>query len=133
MGEYSIILYAESAGRHADFISSLYHPHLDEARKEKSRERRGTKRGLQKKTTEESLLEDSNLPLPPSRPPPTWKREIAPRWRKLRQRGKRGVVVSACVFPEKEPVGWSSRERWSRKGKIREEARRRRVDNVGKT
>ncbi|KYM90889.1 hypothetical protein ALC53_01655 [Atta colombica] len=50
-------------------------------------------------------------------PPPTWKREIAPRWRKLRQRGKRGA---------------SSRERWSRKGKIREEARRRRVDNVGK-
>lgn len=32
--EYSIILYTESAGRHADFISSLYHPHLDEATKE---------------------------------------------------------------------------------------------------
>lgn len=31
----SIVLYAESAGRHADFISSLYHPYLDdEARKE---------------------------------------------------------------------------------------------------
>jgi len=30
----SIVLYAESADRHADFISFLYHSHPDEAKKE---------------------------------------------------------------------------------------------------
>ena len=130
MGEYSIILYAEFAGRHADFISSLYHPHLDEARKENLGRGEG-----QRENCERRQRRKVSWKIPVSLPPPpgleTW--NSTEMEKTVRQRGKRGAVVSACVFPEKEPVGRSSRERWPRKGKIREEARRRRVDNVGKT
>jgi len=35
-----------------------------------------------------------------------WKREIASGWGKWGSKEeRRGAVVSACVFPEKEPVG----------------------------
>lgn len=64
----------------------------------------GGKRGgrLQKKRTEKTLVEDSN---PPSANAKWYWNEKAGRKEGHRAGEKRGAVVSACVFPEKELVG----------------------------
>lgn len=67
-----IILYAKSAGRHADFISRLYHLHLDESRKEANKRRRGRRAGKRGEKGREAVKEENggNSLVEDSSPPP---------------------------------------------------------------
>lgn len=128
------MLYAKSAGRHADFISPLYHPHLGEARKETDEKGRKGERARVKG----AIAKAKNGGNPPGRFP-VLRLETRNGERgggttvSKGERGELRSVVSACVFPVKELVG---RRRHEDGGREREKSGKRRggdVDNAGKT
>ncbi|EZA51267.1 hypothetical protein X777_09944, partial [Ooceraea biroi] len=109
-----VVLYAKSAGRHADFISPLCHLHLGKVKMEVSvKKGEDEKWGENETAKEENREKDCSGRFEFS----VLELEMARGSERAGMKGKRdGVVVSACVFPEKELVGRERENSEKRRG-----------------